>query len=262
MRGPSVGMSILALAGLLSASGADVAPNAPETSVSIAAAANLAYVMDALNGGFAESHPRVRLITATGASGSLVAQIRNGAPYDVFLSADRDFADKLVQGGNGPSESLRVFAIGRLALWTKKPGLEVASVEKVVRDPAVLRIAIANPATAPYGLAAQQALQKLGLWEAAQPKLVRGENISQAAEFVETGNADVGFVAFSLLMKQNSGDRGRWLEIPDSLYLPLLQAAVLTTRGAGNPEAKNYIDFLGSPAAGSILEAFGYRLPR
>ncbi len=234
----------------------------PGQAVSVAAAANLIYALEALDGRFTELHPRVAVTTSTGASGNLVAQIRNGAPYDVFLSADRDFAERLVRGGQAKAETLRVFGIGRLALWTTRPGLDLGAVDRAVLDPAVRRIALANPETAPYGLAARQALEKLGLWDTVQPRLVRGENVSQAAEFVETGNADAGFVALSLLMSPKLRDRGRWIEVPAGLYLPLSQVAVLTTRGAANPAARDYIGFLGSQDAGSILEAFGYRLPR
>ncbi len=250
----------LALGWLGGARGADEPANGQ--AVSVAAAANLVYALEALNAQFAASHPQVKLTSARGASGNLVAQIRNGAPYDVFLSADRTFAERLVSDGMAQAASLRVFAIGRLALWTVKAGVDIGSLERVVRDPAVHRIAIANPDSAPYGLAARQALEKQGLWEAVQPKLVRGENISQTAEFVQTGNAEAGFVAMSLLLVPGVKDRGRWLEIPADLYTPLEQEAVLTNRGADNPAAREYIEFLGTAPARSILESFGYRLPR
>ena len=255
---------LLAAAALLSASvrtglAADPATAAP--AVSIGAAANLVYALAALDAEFTRTHPDVELTSATGASGNLVAQIHQGAPYDVFLSADLDFAQKLVRAGDASAPSLRTFAVGRLVLWTTKPGLGLESIGAVVRDPSVRKLAIANPATAPYGQAAMQALEKLGLREAAQPKLVRGENISQTANFVETGNADAGFVALSLVLSPKLQDRGRWLEVPGGLYAPLAQAAVLTTRGASNPAAHAYLDFLGGSAAGEILEGFGYRLP-
>jgi molybdate transport system substrate-binding protein len=249
------------LLGLLSIGLRPVAAADPAT-LSIAAAANLTYALGSLDAAFARAHPEIRITSSTGASGSLVAQITHGAPYDVFLSADLGFAQKLVKAGGGDASSLRTFAIGRLVLWTTRPGLSLGSVESVVRDPAVERLAIANPATAPYGLAAVQALGKLGLAEAARPKLVQGENISQAASFVESGNADAGFVALSLVLSPNLKDPGRWIEVPEDLYEPLGQAAVLTTRGAANPAARAYLDFLGTEEAGKILEKFGYRIPR
>jgi molybdate transport system substrate-binding protein len=143
-----------------------------------------------------------------------------------------------------------------------KPGLELSSVASAVRDPAVQKLAIANVETAPYGRATKQVLEKLGAWTDAQPKLVTGENISQTAQFVETGNADAGFVALSLVMSPKLKDKGRWLEVDASLHAPLEQGAVLTNRGSTNPAAAEYLAFLGSPAAKKILQAFGYSIPK
>jgi len=229
--------------------------------LSIAAAANLVYALSALNSEFARQHPDVKLTDTTGASGNLVAQITNGAPYDVFLSADLDFAQKLIKAGGATPSSLKTFAVGRLVLWTTRPGIDVGSVDGVVNNPAVHKLAIANPKSAPYGRAAMQTLEKLSLTAAAKPKLVQGENISQTAEFVETGNADAGFVAMSLVLSPKLKTRGKWLEVPAELYEPLGQAAVITTHGASIPAAQTYLDFLSSPEAGKILAQFGYRLP-
>jgi molybdate transport system substrate-binding protein len=229
--------------------------------ISVAAASNLVYALDALNAGFAQAAPDVAITTATGASGSLVAQIKNGAPFDVFLSADLDYPQALVASGHADAKSLTTFAIGRLVLWTTKPGLDVTSIAGTVRDSAVRKLAIANVDTAPYGRAARQALEKLGAWADAQPKLVVGENITQTAQFVETGNADAGFVALSLVLSPQLQDRGRWLGVPANLHAPLAQGAVLTTRGAANPAAVRYLKFLGSPAARKVLERFGYGVP-
>jgi len=267
-RPRGTGASFLALAALFvsglalgrPACAQSAAAGAQQT-VAIAAAANLVYALDALDGAFAQAHPEIRLTNTTGASGTLVVQIRNGAPFDLFLSADLEFAQAMIRGGDAPASSMRTFAIGRLVLWTTKPGIDVSSVGIVVRNPAVQTIAIANPATAPYGLAAMQTLERLNLLESAQPKLVRGENISQTAAFVETGNADAGFVALSLVLSPKLRDRGRWVEVPPEDYAPLEQAAVLTRRGASNPAAQAYLDFLGSPEARKILGQFGYRLP-
>jgi molybdate transport system substrate-binding protein len=237
------------------------AAGAPAAAVSVAAAANLIYALDALNAAFKRAAPDVTVTSATGASGSLVAQIRNGAPYDVFLSADLDFPQALIKSGQADASSLTTFAIGRLVLWTTRPGIELGSVAAAVRNPAVRRLAIANVDTAPYGRAAKQALEKLGAWAEVQPKLVAGENITQTAQFVETGNADAGFVALSAVISPQLKDKGRWLEVPADLYAPLAQGAVLTTRGAANPAARRYLAFLGSPAAKKVLEDFGYTVP-
>jgi len=229
--------------------------------VSVAAAANLAYVLEPLNAGFAKSDPGVVLTSEIGASGSLVAQIENGAPYDVFLSADLDFPRKLIAAGGADASSLVTFAFGRLVLWTTRPGLDLGSVGSVVRNPSVRRIAIANPKAAPYGRAAEEALGRLGVSADAEPKLVFGENITQTAQFVSSGNADAGFVAYSLVVAPNKRDKGRWIEVPASLYSPMAQGAVLTRRGLSNPAAGRYLRFLGSAEARRVFAQFGYGLP-
>ena len=232
-----------------------------EETLSIAAAANLVHALDALNAEFARAVPGVAVTTATGSSGSLVAQIKNGAPFDLFLSADLDYPRALITAGLADGKSLAVFATGRLVLWTMRPGLNLESITEVVRDPAVKKIAIANLDTAPYGRAARQALEKLGAWSDAQPKLVIGENISQTAQFVATGNADLGFVALSLVLAPNLTEKGRWLAVPAERYAPLAHGAVLTMRGAANPAALKYLAFLRSAAARKVLEGFGYGVP-
>lgn len=229
--------------------------------LSVAAAANLVYALDALHAEFRRTAPDVSLTVTTGASGSLVAQIGNGAPFDVFLSADLDYPRALIDAGQADATSLVTFAVGRLVLWTTRPGLDVGSIPDVVRHPAVRRIAIAQVATAPYGRAAREALEKLGLWADAQAKLVTGENITQTAQFVETGNADAGFVALSLVLSPRLQEQGRWSEVPAGLHAPLAQGAVITNRGATNPAATRYLAFLRGPEARKILERFGYGVP-
>lgn len=231
--------------------------------LSIAGAANLIYALESLNAEFKKAEPTTELTVITGASGSLVAQIQNGAPFDVFLSADLEYPEKLVAAGHADPKSLTKFAVGRLVLWTTRPGLEVkAGAAAVVRDPKVRKIAIANLTTAPYGKAAREALTRLGLWQAAEPKIVIGENITQTSQFVETGNADVGFVALSLVLSPRLKDTGRWVEIDASLYSPLEQGAVITQRGTANPAAARYLKFLSSPEARAVFERFGYRIPQ
>jgi len=229
--------------------------------IAIAAAANLVYVIGPLNAEFAKVRADVAVQVEIGASGNLVAQIKNGAPYDVFLSADTEFPQKLVRAGGAQSSSLVTFAMGKLVLWTTKPGVELSSIESVVRSKMVEKIAIANPGTAPYGRATEEALAKLGLSDVAKPKLVFGENITQAAQFVSTGNADAGFVALSLVLSPNLKMKGRWIEVPSALYTPIAQAGVLTTRGATKAAARQYLDFLTSPAARKVFAQFGYGLP-
>jgi molybdate transport system substrate-binding protein len=252
---------LAAFAAALVSGPARAADPEPTATLSIAAAASLVYALDALDAAFAKTSPDVKVTSATGASGSLVAQITHGSPYDLFLSADLDFPEALVKAGQADGRSLTTFAFGRLVFWSMKEGVAVSDIAAAVRSPAVSRLAIANVVSAPYGRAAKEALEKLGAWDDAQPKLVIGENISQAAQFVQTGNADAGFVALSIVVSPRLRDTGRWVEVPANLYRPLEQCAVITAHGAANPAAARYIAFLGSPAARRILADFGYGLP-
>lgn len=229
--------------------------------VSIAAAANLTYLIDSLAQAFRQKRPDVDLVIATGSSGSFVAQISHGAPYDVFLSADTQNPRTLVEHGQADPMSFTLFAIGQLALWTTQRELELKSLASIVTDPRVHKIAIANPDTAPYGLAAVQALDKLRVWQSVRGKIVTGENVSQTAQLVDSGNAEVGFVALSLLQATALRQRGHWLLVPADLHSPIEQAAVLTRRGEKNPAAREFLKFLGSPEAREIFTNSGYAVP-
>jgi molybdate transport system substrate-binding protein len=242
--------------------GAPLAVAAPPR-VSIAAAANLVHVVEALNAEFKRDAGNVALTSTIGASGSLFAQIKNGAPFDVFLSADTDYPKLLVAAGLADETTLRTFATGQLVMWTTRSGVDLSDIGAAVRSAAVKKIALAQPTTAPYGRAARAVLEKLGVWSEVQRKLVFGESIAQTAQFVETGNADIGFVALSLVRAPALVAKGRWHEIPAEWHaeVSLAHAAVLTKRGAGNPTAQAYLTFLASDAAKHILRGFGYRTP-
>jgi molybdate transport system substrate-binding protein len=234
---------------------------APPTLVSVAAASNLVYAIDSLQADFQALHPGIRVNVATGASGSLVAQISHGAPYDVFLSADLGYPEALLTAGAAVPGSLRTFAVGRLVLWTTRADLPLEPLEQALRAPGLRRLAIAHTASAPYGRAAREVLQALGVWQQVQPRLLVGENITQAAQFVETGGADAGFVALSLVRSPRLASRGRWVLVPDSLHTPLAHGAVLTRRGANNRAAAAFLAYLSSAPARRILEQFGYTPP-
>lgn len=231
-------------------------------SLSVSAAANLVYALEALNAAFHETAPEVKLTVATGASGNLVAQIRHGAPFDVFLSADLDYPRALVDSGHADAASLMTFATGRLVLWTTRADVPLDSLADLVRNDLVRKLALAHLETAPYGRAAHETLEKLGAWTDLQSKIVIGENITQTAQFVETGNADAGFVALSLVLSPKLKDRGRWIEVPAELHTPLDQGAVITRHGAANPAAARYLAFLRSEQAREIFRRFGYAVPR
>lgn len=246
------------IGGLTTAACNAVAALARPAHVSVAAASNFVYALEALHVEFRKQWPDVRVTISTGASGSLFAQIAHDAPFDVFLSADMDYPRALVKAGHADGATLAPFAIGRLALWTTRPTFTLASIGKAVRDPSAGKVAIANIETAPYGKAARQALEKLGVWPAVQSKLVIGENITQTAQFVETGNADMGFVALSLILSPKLKDRGRWIAVPPHLHAPLEHGVVATSRGMKNPAVRQYLEFLKSDAAKRVLRDFGY----
>lgn len=229
--------------------------------LSIAAASNLVYALEPLTAEFKKTEPTTEVTVVTGASGNLVAQIQHGAPFDVFLSADLEYPEKLISLGLADAGSFTTFAVGRLVLWTTRPQIDLSSLPALVSDPKIRRIAVANLTTAPYGKATREALTKLGLWSEAERKVVIGENITQTAQFVETGNADVGFVALSLVLSPKLKDKGRWLEIDASLHSPLEQGAVVTRRGGNNPASVRFMKFLTSPEARAVFERFGYRVP-
>lgn len=230
--------------------------------LAIAAAADLVYCLKDLDAAFTKQHADVDLKVSTGSSGNFCAQIQNGAPFDVFLSADVSFPQTLAKAGLANADSLTIYAIGRIVLWTTKADVDVTKGLAVVNADAVKKFAIANPEHAPYGRAAKAALGHEGLWTAAEPKLVLGENIAQTAQFVQTGAADAGVVALSLVLSPALEKTGRWVEIPTDFYPKLEQAAILTARGAKNPAAKAYVEFLRTKEARAIFDRYGFRLPQ
>lgn len=238
-----------------------VASAQAETKLRIAAAANLVHVIEVLAVEFQNAHPGVTTEVTLGASGSLVAQIAHGAPYDVFLSADMNYPQALIANGHADVSSLTPFATGRLVLWTTNDKIPLTVPESSLSDPSVYRIAMANPDTAPYGRAALEVLKELNLLSKLRPKLVIGENISQATQFVASGNADLGFVALSLVLSPQLKNSGQWIEIPSTWHKPLLQGAVITQQGTKNPLARNFLLFLQGPTAGKIFARFGYLVP-
>lgn len=194
-----------------------------------------------------------KAILSFGATGQFYAQITQGAPFQVFLSADDTTPKKLVGDGHAVSNSVFTYAIGKLVLFSKDAGLVKG--EQTLRDAKFNKIAIANPASAPYGAAGVEAMKKLGVYDAIAPKIVQGSNISQTFQFVDTGNAELGFVALSQVIEKSGGSR--WA-VPATLYPPIRQDAVLLKTGENNEAAKAFIAFLKGPEAKAIVERFGY----
>lgn len=201
-----------------------------------------------------ESDHSVRL--SQGSSGKLYAQIYNGAPFDVFLSADTEKPALLVKEGLAIEGSQRTYARGTLVLWTIDDGVIINA--ETLRAGDFVRLAQANPRLAPYGLAAQQVIASLGLTQALAGKRVIGENISQAYQFVATGNAELGFVAMSQVLVDGELVKGSLWRVPQTLHSPIAQDAVLLTRGLNNSAAQEFMAFLTSAKAVSILHSFGY----
>lgn len=221
--------------------------------VYVAVASNFQPTQEALAKAFTEKTGHTVAATP-GATAKLYAQAKNGAPFEVFLSADREHVDRLCAEGAGVGEMRHVYAIGKLALYSAKEPVREGA---LLKGDAVKHLAIANPAVAPYGAAAVAALKALHLWDALAPRVVQGENIAQAYQFVESGAAEAGFVAWSQVLK-SPADRV-WL-LPQELYPPLVQEAVLLLPGKDKPAAAAYMDFLKSDAARALIAATGYAL--
>ncbi len=199
-----------------------------------------------------------QLQVAGGSSGNFYSQIKNGAPFDVFFSADMDRPRLLEDEGFGVKDSRFTYAIGRLVLWS--PNADLVKGEETLRSKTFKRLAIANPKTAPYGVAAMQAMQKLELWENLQPQIVMGESLGQTMGFIESGNAQLGFVALSqVLAPKIKGQGSRW-DVPTHLHEPIRQDVILLTKGKDNPAAKALLEFIGGPQARKIIHYYGYEL--
>ena len=190
-----------------------------------------------------------------GASGNFYTQISQGAPFQVFLSADADRPKAAVDAGLAVADTRFTYAIGKLVLWSKS--LDLTKGDDVLKANAFAKLSIANPKAAPYGAAAVEAMKGLGVYDAIEPKIVQGASIAQAFQFVDTGNAELGFVALSQLSGVTTGSR--WLP-PQSLYSPIRQDAVLLKTGADDEASKAFIAFLRGPEARAIIERYGYAL--
>ena len=234
--------------------------------VTVAVAANFAAPMQQIARAFAQDTGH-QAVVSLGATGSFYAQIRNGAPFHVFLSADDETPQRLEREGLAVAGTRFTYALGQLVLWSPQPG-RVDDRGEVLRTGAFPRLAIANPRLAPYGQAAMQVLDRLGVAAQWQPRLVVGENIAQAYQFVATGNASLGFVALSQVlvdgrMDGRIGGRIRegsaWI-VPPSLHDPIRQDAVLLSRGQGNPAATALLAYLRSDKARAVIRAHGYSL--
>jgi len=228
----------------------------------IAAASDLQAALPGLAAQF-EKDTGHRVAITFGSSGNFFTQLQNGAPFDLFLSADIDYPRQLERDGRAETGSVYEYATGRIVLWTRNESpIDLTRGLIVLTDPAVHKIAIANPEHAPYGRAAIAALRHEQVYERVQSKLVRGENISQAAQFVQSGNADVGIVALSVALAPAMKNSGRFVEIPERFYPPIDQAAVVVAASRQKAVAHQFVEFLKQPASVRTLQSFGFVVPR
>ena len=226
--------------------------------VRVAVAANFTAPMKQIAAGFEKSTGH-RVTLSFGSSGNFYAQIRNGAPFQLFLSADDEKPARLDREGLAVPGSRFTYAVGTLVLWSARPDF-VDSNGEVLGRGKFARLAIANPRLAPYGTAAIETLTGMGVLAAVRPKLVEGENISQTYQFVATGNADLGFVALSQVMKDGKISRGSAWVVPARLHKPIRQDAVLLATGRGNPAAEGLAAYLKGERARAIIRSYGYEL--
>ncbi len=235
--------------------------------ITIAAAADLKFALDEIVVLFEKAHPADRVETIYGSSGKFQAQIRQGAPFDLYFSADIAYPRALKEEGFAASE-VQPYAVGRIVLWS--PLRDAGKITLTdLADPTIQKIAIANSKHAPYGKRAEEALKASGVWEKVEAKLVYGENIAQTAQFVQTGNAQVGIIALSLalspeLVKQACPELGRrcgYALIPDKLHQPLEQGFIITKHAAGNPLAQAFASFMAGKEARMVMTRYGFALP-
>ena len=229
--------------------------------VAVAAAGDLRGVLEELRQGFEAAHPQIQLQLSFGASGSLAAQIQQGAPFDLFLSADEGFPQQLQKQGLALAPF--PYATGSLVLWARKDlGLDPARDGwQVLSSPAVRKIATANPQTAPYGRAAEAALRQAGIYERVQSRLVFADNIAQAAQFLQTGTAEAGLVSFTQADNPALRQLGNLWQVPAGAYPPLRQAGVILKRSTCVDQAQAFRAYLTGPEGQAVLARRGYGKP-
>ncbi|WP_455805581.1 molybdate ABC transporter substrate-binding protein [Pseudomonas fluorescens] len=226
--------------------------------VQVAVAANFTAPIQAIAADF-EKDTGHKLVAAYGATGQFYTQIKNGAPFEVFLSADDTTPEKLEKEGDTVKGSRFTYAIGTLALWSAKEGYVDAKGE-VLKKNEYQHLSLANPKAAPYGLAATQVLEKLKLTEATKARIVEGQNITQAYQFVSTGNAELGFVALSQIYKDGKVSSGSAWIVPADMHDPIKQDAVILNKGKDNAAAKALVEYLKGPKAAAVIKSYGYQL--
>lgn len=254
------GVALVTLLGFAAvACGSGPAPTAQPVTITVAAAADLRYALEEIVEAYEAAAPGVDVVVTYGSSGNFASQIPNGAPFDVFFSADIDYPRRLEAAGL-VSGTTRAYAVGRLVVWVRDPSvLDVEALGiQALRDASVRRIAIANPEHAPYGRAAVAAMERAGLYGDVADRLVLGENISQAAQFIESGAADIGLIALSLAIAPTLADRGRFAPIPGDMHPSITQGVVVLERATDPAAAGAFVDHVLGPAGREVLQRYGF----
>jgi molybdate transport system substrate-binding protein len=231
--------------------------------LSVAAASDLKFAFDEIAAEFHRQHSDVVVRPTYGSSGSFFAQLSNGAPFDLFLSADIQYPRQLIEQGQAIAESEFLYAVGHLVVWVKSDSpidIEERGI-RALTDPGVRKIAIANPKLAPYGRAAEAALQHFEIYNEVHDRLVFGENVSQTAQFVDSGSADAGIIALSLALSPTMKERGRYWPVPLEAHPPLEQGGVILKETRRRAECDELRAFLTSPSGRSIFRRYGFELP-
>lgn len=228
--------------------------------LTIVAAADLKFAMDDLVVNFKKNNTADEVRVIYGSSGKFYTQIQQGAPYDMYFSADIDYPKELAKQGNTATDP-RLYALGRIVLWSSTFDASKMTLMSLL-DSKIKYVAISNTKHAPYGKRAEEALRAAGVWDKVQPKLVYGENVSQTAQFVTTGNAEVGIIALSLALNESLASKGGYFLIPEKLHQPLEQGFVITKRAAQNQAAKKFASFMGTSDARTIMAKYGFVIPK
>lgn len=257
IRAVAIGAAMLAVAVLAGGCGgsSDAASSTDVAEITVAAASDLRPAFEEL-GALFEAETGTAVTFSFGSSGQLREQIINGAPFDLFASANVAFVDEVIDAGRGVAATKADYALGRIVLWSPDGVALPGSIEELT-DARFRRIAIANPEHAPYGLAAKQALETASIYDTIEPRLVYGENISDTFRIAQSGNAEVGIVALSLAI----ADGGEYTLLPAELHEPLEQALVVTSTGSQGDAATTFAAFLGSPEGREVMIRYGFVLP-
>jgi molybdate transport system substrate-binding protein len=265
MAGPRLASMFLVVA--LFTFGCDLKPAANTTpaasSVRIAAAADLKFALDDVVAAFSAAHPTISVTVTYGSSGNFYSQLSNKAPFDLFFSADIEYPRKLIDAGHAVPDSLFDYAIGQIVIWVRNDSpVDVGSLgAQSLNHPSIRKIAVANPAHAPYGRAAIAALTTLGIHDAVKDRFVFGENIAQTAQFVESGAADIGIVALSLALAPSMRDKGHFWLIPQDTYPLLEQGGVILSWAADRAATRRFASYVTAPEGRAILKSYGFMLP-